>query len=250
MKPNWEVEELIEHWTLLPSEMTLLRNKRGAKRLGFAICLKYFQLFTKFPDNQGSIPDAVIAYIATQVNVSPSKYEKYDWHGRSSRYHRNQIRDHFGFRLVQELDLKKLKNWLVSEVLFQEHNREHLIEITERYFQEKKIEQPTEDTILRLIGSASRQFEDNLFETINTSLSEESRLKIDSLIETSNQDNEDKSNWKPSLFSYLNSEPRRASLESFLNEITKLEHLREIQLPENLFENISPKVLQTYAGRA
>ena len=250
MKPNWEVEELIEHWTLLPSEMTLLRNKTGEKRLGFAICLKYFQLFTKFPDTQPSIPEVVIAHIATQVNVSPSKYSEYDWQGRSSRYHRNQIRDHFGFRLVQELDLKKLKNWLVLEVLFQEHNQKNLIEITERYFQEKKIEQPTEDRLLRLIGSAFRQFEDNLFETINTSLSEESRVKIDSLIETSTQENEEQSNWKPSLFSYLNSEPGRASLESFLNEINKLEHLRNIKLPENLFIHISPKVLQTYARRA
>ena len=250
MKQNWEVEELIEYWTLLPSEMALLRNKTGTKRLGFAISLKYFQLLTKFPHTQPSIPDAVIAHIATQVNVSPLKYEEYDWHGRSSRYHRNQIRKHFGFRLVQELDLKKLKNWLVSEVLFQEHNREHLIEITKQYFREKNLEQPTDETILRLIGSAFHQFEENLFETINTSLSEECRLKIDSLIETSDQENEEQSNWKPSLFSYLNSEPGRASLESFLNEINKLEHLRNLKLPENLFNNISPKVLQAYARRA
>ena len=39
--------------------MALLRNKTGAKLLGFAICLKYFQLFAKFPDNQASILDTL-----------------------------------------------------------------------------------------------------------------------------------------------------------------------------------------------
>lgn len=49
MKRNWEVEELIEYWTLLPSELALLGSKTGAARLGFAVSLKYFQLETKFP---------------------------------------------------------------------------------------------------------------------------------------------------------------------------------------------------------
>jgi hypothetical protein len=38
--------------------------------------------------------------------------------------------------------------------------------------------------------------------------------------------------------------------ENFLSEITKLEHLRKIGLPFDLFQNISAKVLQTYARRA
>jgi hypothetical protein len=43
MKQNWELEELIEHWMLLPDELVLLGNKTGATRLGFAVLLKYFQ---------------------------------------------------------------------------------------------------------------------------------------------------------------------------------------------------------------
>jgi hypothetical protein len=42
MKRNWELDELIEHFTLIPEEMRLIGNKTGETRLGFAAMLKYF----------------------------------------------------------------------------------------------------------------------------------------------------------------------------------------------------------------
>ena len=44
MKRHWGIDELVEHWTLLPRETELLTNKTGATRLGFAVLLKFFQL--------------------------------------------------------------------------------------------------------------------------------------------------------------------------------------------------------------
>jgi hypothetical protein len=52
------------------------------------------------------------------------------------------------------------------------------------------------------------------------------------------------------LFHYLNSSPGRVSLNSLLSEISKLQHLRRIELPDDLFTDISAQVLQTYAARA
>jgi hypothetical protein len=46
-KPNWDIEELIENWTLLPQELELLENKVGGNKIGFALLLKHFQLFTR-----------------------------------------------------------------------------------------------------------------------------------------------------------------------------------------------------------
>lgn len=40
----WELEELIECWTLDEAEQELLANKTGATRLGFALLLKFFEL--------------------------------------------------------------------------------------------------------------------------------------------------------------------------------------------------------------
>ena len=37
MARRLELDELVEHYTLLPDEAALLRNKSGATRLGFAL---------------------------------------------------------------------------------------------------------------------------------------------------------------------------------------------------------------------
>ncbi|MGV9776428.1 DUF4158 domain-containing protein [Streptosporangium sp. NPDC003464] len=49
MRREWELEDLIECWTLNEAEAELLANKSGATRLGFALMLKYFELEGRFP---------------------------------------------------------------------------------------------------------------------------------------------------------------------------------------------------------
>jgi hypothetical protein len=56
LKRNWELDELIESWTLLPHELELLDSKIGANRLGFAVLLKFFELAHKFPSSPQDVP--------------------------------------------------------------------------------------------------------------------------------------------------------------------------------------------------
>jgi hypothetical protein len=42
MRREWSPEELIESWTLVDQDWTLVGNKSGATRLGFALLLKFF----------------------------------------------------------------------------------------------------------------------------------------------------------------------------------------------------------------
>jgi len=63
MKRVCETEELVEHWTLMPSELELLGNKTGANRLGFALLLKFFQHEARFPKAPHEVPDPVINYM-------------------------------------------------------------------------------------------------------------------------------------------------------------------------------------------
>ena len=48
LKSTWDREELIENWTLLPTELELVRKKVGGNQIGFALLLKHFQLFARF----------------------------------------------------------------------------------------------------------------------------------------------------------------------------------------------------------
>jgi Domain of unknown function (DUF4158) len=105
MKRNWDLHELIEHWTLLPQELELLQNKTSSTRLGFAVNLKFFQNECKFPKNRVDTPKAVLSFISQQVNVEPEEFQKYNCNGRSSRYHRQQIREFCGFHRPTSKDV-------------------------------------------------------------------------------------------------------------------------------------------------
>jgi hypothetical protein len=98
MKLVWETEELVEHWTLVPTELELLAYKTGATRLGFALLLKFFQYAACFPKDAQEIPEAIIKYVAKQICVGPELHRQYDWYGRTIKYHRAQIRELHGFR--------------------------------------------------------------------------------------------------------------------------------------------------------
>jgi hypothetical protein len=49
VRREWDLEELIECWTLDEEELALLANKSGATRLGFGLMLKFFELEARFP---------------------------------------------------------------------------------------------------------------------------------------------------------------------------------------------------------
>src|SRR5207302_10804031 len=98
MKRQWETEDLVEHWTLDVEDRTLLGNKTGATRLGFAALLKFFRQEGRFPQHKNEIPGMVLPFLATQVSVAPEAYLQYAWQGRTIEYHRAQIREALGFR--------------------------------------------------------------------------------------------------------------------------------------------------------
>ncbi len=92
VKANWDTEELIENWTLLPTELNLVSSKVGANQIGFALLLKYFQIHARFPHSTKEIPDTIISYIAGQLEIPSDSYSDYDWQGRSITNHRASIR--------------------------------------------------------------------------------------------------------------------------------------------------------------
>ena len=59
MKRNWQPEELVEHWTLLPPELDRIDQRTDSNRLGFALLLKFFQYADRFPNQPSEIPKDV-----------------------------------------------------------------------------------------------------------------------------------------------------------------------------------------------
>lgn len=254
VKPNWSTEELIENWTLILQELELVKKKIGAGQIGFAVLLKYFQLMARFPDEQSEIPQTVIEYIASQLETNPLLYSQYNWQGRTIKNHRAEIRELFGFRTATLSDSEEIFQWLIVYILPSELRFEVLqAEIYQR-FRAAKIEPPTTKQVERLIRSAINQYETNFCNQILAKLSTETVNEIDIILSTSIEENQinssDSSKLKTSDFAFLKTDPGPVGLETFLTEIEKLKRIRIIDLPPDLFEEISPKLIKNYRNRA
>jgi len=87
MRQRWNSDELTEFWTLDPGEMSLLANKAGASRLGFAVLLKFFGREARFP-SADEVPVEVVDFVSRQVGVDFGEFDSCDWTGRSWKRHR------------------------------------------------------------------------------------------------------------------------------------------------------------------
>ncbi|WP_069791309.1 Tn3 family transposase (plasmid) [Cyanobacterium sp. IPPAS B-1200] len=252
LKKNWETEELIENWTLIPAESELVNQKREVNKIGFAVFLKYFQLMARFPDDSSDIPIQIISYIANQLNIPAETYSKYNWQGRSAKAYRVEIRTLFNFKIATVEDSEKISNWLIRETIPKEQKIESIREITYQKFKDLQLEPPTEKQIERLIRHALSVWEIQLCNQIFTQLTKSIKQQIDLLLKT--EENEEElileTKIKISDFAFLKTDPGPVGLDSFLTEIDKIKRIRQVGLPNNLFQGISAKVIQKYRQRA
>jgi len=111
-----DLDELVDHWTLLKDERELIAGKRGPTRLGFALLLKFYAQAGRFPRGRAELDDDAVAFVARQVGVPASDLGFYEWSGSTIEYHRAQIRRHIGFRECTAEDAGKLTAWLAASI--------------------------------------------------------------------------------------------------------------------------------------
>jgi hypothetical protein len=161
-----DLDELVEHWTLLDDERELVAGKRGATRLGFALILKFYTRHGRFPAGRSELPDEAVAFVAKQVRVPASDVGFYEWSGSTIEYHRNQVRGRLGFRVCSVADADKLTDWLAGHVARAERNPDRVREELLRRCREERIEPPAAARITRMVRSALHNAEEAWFDTI------------------------------------------------------------------------------------
>jgi hypothetical protein len=255
MKQNWDLQELIEYWTLLPHELELLNNKTGPTRLGCATLLKFFQYEAKFPASLREVPKDVLKYISQLVNVEPEDFGEYNLSSRTATYHRKQIREFCGFRSPTSEDADDLGDWLLETILPQTLDPQTLENTATQRLRDLSIEAMSLGRLHRVIQAATRTYEQRFCQDISKKLTPESQKFIDLLLtRTQPEDNSAESGSDPQVkiptFKFLSTDPGGASLEQLFQEIEKLKLIRQMDLPLDLFQGVSPKIVETYRMRA
>lgn len=250
VRQDWEPEDLIEVWTLLEDDTRRLRNKSGANRLGFALLLKFFEVEARFPESAEDVPAAAVAYVAQQVNVPTEGWASYDWQGRAVTRHRAEIRTAFGFRESTEEDQEKLAEWLAAELCPVELSRDRLAEAVVARCRNDHIEPPAPARVRRLVGKAMKDFDTRFCRTTVDRLSHMTRSRLEDLVADGEPGAGAVAGGGRSFFSELKTDPGAPGLESLLAEVNKLERVRALDLPADLFGDVSEKMVDAWRARA
>jgi TnpA family transposase len=233
------LDELAAAWTLGPADWELIGNKTGATRLGFALVLKFFEGEARFPAGPSEFSDAVVAFVARQVRVGLGEFADYGWGDRSGRAHRSQIRESFGFRICTRSDEDTLVEWLAAKVCPIDHRADHVIGALSARCRSLRIEPP--GRVDRIVGAARAMFERAFCAQTVERLGAHRVQMLERLVDEATE---------TGLLSELKSDAGQLGLETLLREITKLNLVRELDLPAGLFEEVSPRVVEAWRQRA
>lgn len=216
MQAAWTDDQLIESWTLLDDDRLLLSNKSGSTRLGFAVLLKFFEVEARFPLSAGEVPGAAVRFVAAQLGVAAEEFARYDWSGRTVKYHRAQIREFFGFREPSEADEALLAGWLAREVCPFEMREAPLREALLARCRADRVEPP--GRLERIVGSARSRFEQRFCDETLARLGTDGVARLEALV----ADDDGRR-----VLAELKADPGQAGLETMLREIEKA-HRRQV----------------------
>ncbi len=233
------LDELVAGWTLVTADWELVGNKTGATRLGFALVLKFFEHEARFPSGPSDFDDRVIGFVARQVRVEASELASYGWGERSGRAHRSQIRDAFGFRVCTRDDEDALAGWLAAEVCPIDHRTDHLLSALSGHCRALRIEPPGRAD--RIVGAGRASFERTFCARTIERLEPRRVEMLERLVDEASE---------TGLIAELKTDPGQLGLETLLREITKLNTVRELSIPVDLFEHVSSRVVEAWRQRA
>lgn len=248
MKHKWTLDELIDHWTVLPDDQLLMeRYKTTPNKLGVVLLLKYFEIEGRFPRRQRDIPQAAVEFVARQLNIPAAVFAEYNWRGRAIKYHRATIRRYLGFREGTVADAEAVSDWLCAHVLAVEATLDGVIAAAYERYRMLRIEPPAAGRVERLVRSAQRRYSEQFCEEIAARLTIETKQALDRLLERGTD--KDGNLTGHSSFARLKRDAGAVSLKNILAEIEKLQRIRRVALPETLFASVPPHVVELYRQR-
>lgn len=103
--------------------------RRPATRLGFALQLVSLRFLGTFILDLTNIPQNVLSYVATQLNIDPGEIIYYS--RRQTRYqHTKLIKSHYGYQDFNQPEIETyLANWLLNRALYTTESSDMLFDM-------------------------------------------------------------------------------------------------------------------------
>ena len=228
---------------LAPSDSAMVMAKSRENRLAFATWLIFFRDNGRFPRGPSDLDTVDVAGLARQIGVTVPTDAGWLLAGRTAKRLRTEIRARFGFREATVADAQMLTAWLRDHVAAEAGGQlEPLIERLESRCRELAIEPPSADRVERITRTALRAHEERFHTGIYARLPPAIRARLDELVGSAESENI--TGGASAVLLTLRSNPGRPSLASLQEELAKLELIRGVDLPIDLFDYTSARDLE------
>ena len=239
---------------MTPPDLALVMTKHHGNRLGFAVLLAFFRDRGRFPRTAGEIDPSVVEELARQLAVAALPGFAPILAGRTAERHRAEIRALAGFREASVADAELLEGWLRDQVAAVGAVPDQLAALLQTRCRELSIEPPTADRIDRIVRAAIHAHDDRFCTDILGRLVPATRERLEALLrpagnESENPPPDQSAGMVPALLLWLRGDPGKPSLASVQDELAKLELIRGIGLPADLFDGVLPHELERYRRR-
>jgi TnpA family transposase len=236
-------------------ELALVKSKYTEQnQLLFAIMLKFFQAESCYPTQDDIFPEILISSLAEQLGITASKEDGFNWHSRSIRRFRQDIRAFLGYKSPTNAHKEQLIKHLMQHSAPKCLKIEQSKEIAYKFFKDLKIEPFQLDKLEQYIAISERRFEHKLFVGIYSALSKETKDSFDKILsledcESDIPDAAEQKNGNDIPLWRLKKDIAGAKLKLVQAELDKIAYLGSVELPRSLLATIDRKLLLKYYNR-
>jgi hypothetical protein len=219
---NPNEEQLARHFHLDAADRELLGQMRGAhNRIGFAVQLGTARFLGTFLDDPTETPAAVIKTIARQLGEASAPSLDFYRNGRQRWRHTATIREHYGFRDLEEDKAAgfRLTRWLYVLCWTGEDRPGLLFDRATTWLLAHKVLLPGITTLERLIGRVRQRATLRLWHRLTSALTDDQRQKLVALVAS----DDDTAN----TLDDLRTTPKRRSPTELLRHLERIDTIRK-----------------------
>jgi hypothetical protein len=244
-----------ESWTLGPADMTVVATKRRTSQLSFAVLLLFYRSHGRFPRRASEIELETIVAVAGQIGAPVEPIDVVDLGDRTLKRHRAEIRAVLGFREATVADGEALTEWLSNHAVADGRDMVELASALERRCRALKIEPPGADRIERIVRAALHAYDERFCADIHRRLPSDTRKRLDALLrpavaaEQMIPADDEPDGPIPAVLLHLRSDPGGPSVNSLQAELVKLDMVRKLGLPADLFAHARSHEVERYSQR-
>ncbi|PAD75474.1 Tn3 family transposase [Paenibacillus campinasensis] len=181
--PEANDPKAVQYYTFTQEQLDhILHHRRDHNRLGFAVQLA----LVTYPGwpllHYETIPHSTLAYIASQIHVSPDVFSDYAKREPTRREHLEEIRRTYGYARFAKQHQHTLADMLYHRA-WEDDNPVVLMTAAVGWLREHKLIFPAISTIEGMIWEAMHRAEHHMYAMLGAAVTEEQKSLLDSIME-------------------------------------------------------------------